>query len=138
MTLLILAGVGMANAQQIQVLVNDRTVRFDTQPIENYGRVMVPIRGVFELLGAKVTYDDSSQIVIVQRGEDQIKIKVGDDFATKNEQVIYTKSRAIMRRGRVLVPLRFLSEALDAKVAWMGDSRTVRISTDVVIPPPGG
>ncbi len=127
----------IANAQQIYVLVNERTVSFpDVQPKEISGRVMVPVRGVFERLGATVDFDESDQMVIIHQGEDEIKLKVGDDFATKNGEVVYAKSRASLINGRVMVPLRFLSETLGARVEWIGAERTVKISTSVTFIPP--
>ena len=126
-----------ASAQQILVLVNEKAVSFpDVQPKEMAGRVMVPIRGVFERLGATVKFDESDQRVIIQQGEDEITLKVGDDFANKNGQVVYAKSKAVMIHGRVMVPLRFLSETLGARVEWIGAERTVRISTSVTLVPP--
>ncbi|HXN09022.1 MAG TPA: stalk domain-containing protein, partial [Candidatus Acidoferrales bacterium] len=43
-------------AADIPVVVNGQQIQFDQPPIERSGRVFVPLRGVFEHLGASVVY----------------------------------------------------------------------------------
>lgn len=124
-------------AQNIVVMVNGERVMFDNmQPIERGGRVLVPLRGVFEKLGASVGYEAASQKVTVRKGDDIIELTVGDSSALKNQQTIPMSAKAIVRKGSTMVPLRFLAESLDANVQWDGAKRTVRISTSANVPPP--
>jgi len=126
--------VAVAQPPAVVVTVNGKRVLFDqAQPIERGGRVLVPLRGVFEMLGARVGYEPSAQTVVVRRGEDVIRLKIGDDYALKNNETVIMKSRAILRDGTALVPLRFLAETLEADVVWDGAKRMVRISTTAEI-----
>src|SRR4028119_1464133 len=121
-----------AAAQQITVLLNGRPVYFGgVPPIEVGGRVLVPLRGVFEALNATVDYDAAARTVLANRGETQVQLTIGSRQASVNGQVQMLDVPAQARLGRTLVPLRFISEALGAQVRWSGAQRTVYIT-----PPP--
>ncbi|MCE9558574.1 MAG: copper amine oxidase N-terminal domain-containing protein [Armatimonadetes bacterium] len=119
-----------ASASNIRATVNGEYITFpDVQPIMINNRVMVPVRGVFEHLNADVTWDERTQTVTAIRGTDNIKCVINSTVATVNGREVALDSPVRSLRGRTMVPLRFLSESLDATVAWMEDSRTVDIRT---------
>jgi hypothetical protein len=99
------------------------------------GRVMVPVRGVFEHMDASVTWNANTRTVTAQRGTDTIMLPVGATSATVNGQLVFLDAPATMRSGRVMVPLRFLSETLGAQVEWLEASRTVAITSAASSPP---
>ncbi len=121
----------MAMAQEaITVTVDGNNVVFtDVQPIMRAGRVFVPIRGVFEYMKADVKWDNVNRSVVAKRGEDTITIPLGGNKAILNGQEVVLNDIPFMERGRVLVPLRFLSESLSAKVVWLESRRLVQIDT---------
>jgi hypothetical protein len=60
---------GGAYAQTIGVNINGQPVRFSNiGPQQVSGRVMVPVRGIFESLGAFVGFDPARQLVTASRG----------------------------------------------------------------------
>jgi hypothetical protein len=127
-SLSILSAVSMA--QNIRATVNGAPVYFsDVQPMMVNGRVMVPLRGVFEQIGANVTWFPQSQMVIAQNGQTEIRLPIGSSTAYLNGKPSPLDSPAILHNGRTLVPLRFTSEALNANVDWIAQSRTVAITT---------
>src|ERR1700738_2722936 len=68
-----------AQAQNVTIVVNGQQVGFDQPPIERSGRVFVPLRGVFERLGATVVYDNG---VINATGSGRtISLKIGSNVA---------------------------------------------------------
>src|SRR2546429_544969 len=74
-------------AQNIRVVVNGRTVGFDTiGPREYNGRVLVPLRGVLEELGANVDWDASTQTVIATSNKMEIQLPIGSRFARVNNE----------------------------------------------------
>ncbi len=121
---------GATYAQQIRTTVDGNAVNFvDAQPIMIDGRVLVPVRGVFEYLNATVVWDESSRTVIADRGADNIRLPINSYFATVNGRQVRMDSPAKIYRGSTMVPLRFLSETLGANVEWINATRTVEINT---------
>lgn len=93
------------------------------------GRVMVPIRGVFEHMNAAVSWDPRTRVVTAHRGQDDIRLTINSYSALVNGRQVRLDSPATMVNGRTMVPLRFLSETLGASVEWIASSRLVEITT---------
>ena len=120
-----------ANAQEIHVTVNGDLVQFVGQaPVQRFGSVLVPLRGVFEKLGATVAYDGASKSILAVRGSTSVQIQIGSLTAQVNGEAKTLSSPASSVNGTTLVPLRFVSEALGAEVKWSAASQTVIISTN--------
>ena len=124
-------------AAAVTIVVNGATVSFDQPPIERAGRVFVPLRGVFERLGATVVYDNG---VINATGNGRnVSLKIGSTLATINGETYSSDVAPFLVGARTLVPLRFISEALGASVNYDGNTQTVTISTGMAsgaTPPP--
>lgn len=128
---LALLGIPAAGARaQIRVTVNQTPVVFRGQaPIERGGRVLVPVREVLERAGASVRYDRQTETVLAFRGATNITLPVGGRRARVGERVVALETPAEIVRGSVLVPLRFMAEALGARVTWNVGTKTVGIET---------
>ena len=121
---------GAVLAQGIRATVDGDYVLFpDVQPTMSNGRVMVPVRGVFEHMDAAVTWDKANQTVVATRGTDTISLPIGKTTATVNGRSVYLDAPAVITTGRAMVPLRFLSEALGASVEWIEAVRIVEIKS---------
>ncbi len=126
-----------ARAQQIQVIVDGSPVFFDQPPVTVGGRVLVPLRGVFERLGAFVQWNPQANAVIATRGTTQVQLTIGSRQAFVNGAAVVLDVPAMIISGRTLVPLRFVSEAMGARVDWSEATRTVMvISAPSVAQPP--
>ncbi|MCR4430838.1 MAG: stalk domain-containing protein [Tepidanaerobacteraceae bacterium] len=116
------------------VRVNGREISFpDQQPYLNKdGRTMVPVRFISESLGAKVDWDEKTKTVTIA-GTDKsgktmlIKLRIGENKANVNGKNVTFDTKAEFKNGRTMVPLRFVSEVLGAKVTWDQNTRTVDI-----------
>jgi len=91
------------------------------------GRVMVPMRPIFQHLGATVVYDPGTRSIDAQRGKTEISLMVGSLTATVNGNPQTLDAPAEMMNGQIFVPLRFVSEALGADVRWIASTKTVDI-----------
>ena len=111
----------------VTVLVDGQPVAFDVPPQIMDGRVLVPLRGVFERLGASVVWNDQTQTVLAQRGATSVALAIGNQQATINGQSVAIDVPPMVVGGRTMVPLRFVSQALGAQVNWDANSYTVRI-----------
>ena len=54
---------------------------YGIQPEEVDGRVLVPLRGVFENLGANVHWTAATQTVTAERGDRSVRVQIGDHRA---------------------------------------------------------
>lgn len=113
----------------IAVVVNGSTVNFDVPPQMYSGFVFVPLRGVFEKMGAKVAYDKSSGVISADGQGRHVELRVGNKMARVDDETLFMLQPALSLHGRTLVPLRFLSEVLGASVEWDGGQRVVRITS---------
>jgi len=116
----------------IRVVVNGTVVPFDVPPQMAEGTVFVPLRGVFEQIGATVNFDKSSGQITATRGETTVALKVGTKLAKVNDENMFMVQPAVYLNGRTLVPLRFLTEALGAEVEWNPALREVDITAEAV------
>ena len=127
-------GASSAVAQGIQVTVDGTPVQFSgVGPQEMNGRVLVPLRGVLEEMGAYVEYDVPSRSVIASKGDLNLELGLGQNFATVNGQRVDLDVPAMTIAGNTMVPLRFVSEALGARVRWNPYNSTVAINTGSAI-----
>lgn len=113
----------------VKVMVNGQEVHFPDQLpyINKDNRTMVPVRFVSESLGAKVSWDNENRMVIIEKGQDIIKLKIGENKALVNGKTVSFDTSAILQNDRTMVPVRFISEALGAKVSWNQENKTVII-----------
>lgn len=124
---------------QIHVLVDGEELSFpNQQPVKTNGRVLVPLRGVFEKLGATVDWDPDKQSITAIRRDTRIHLVVGELDATVNERVVHLDVPPTVVDGSTMVPLRFVSEALGENVAWNSFQNEVDITrgVDYNIPKP--
>jgi len=121
-------------AQGIQVTVDGSPVRFaGVGPREVDGRVMVPLRGVLEEMGAYVEYDASSRMITASKGDMNIELGMGKRFATVNGSRVDLDVPAMTVAGNTMVPLRFVSESLGAQVRWNSYTSTVAITSGTAV-----
>ncbi|KXG73989.1 Protease inhibitor [Fervidicola ferrireducens] len=117
--------------KEVRVYVNGVNVYFaDVKPyINSAGRTMVPMRKVFEEMGAKVDWIDKEKAAVYKLGGKEVKIRIGEKRALVNGKYVDIDSAAELKNARTLVPLRFISETLGATVKWDEKSWSVFITT---------
>src|SRR6202044_60373 len=99
------------------------------------GTIYLPLRSMFEQMGATVSYDPSSQTATVTKPGATINVTVG-----KPEVIINGESRPLdvppmIYHGVVLVPVRVISESMGAYVQWVSDRRLVVVRYVPPTPP---
>ncbi|MDP9105207.1 MAG: copper amine oxidase N-terminal domain-containing protein [Candidatus Eremiobacteraeota bacterium] len=114
-------------AGPVSVTVNGNAANLNPPPTERAGRVFVPLRGVFEQLGASVVYQ-SGVINATGRGHN-ISLKIGSQQATVDGQQQNVDVAPFIIGASTYVPLRFVSQALGATVNYDGSNRVVAINT---------
>ncbi|KRE41163.1 copper amine oxidase N-terminal domain-containing protein [Paenibacillus sp. Soil522] len=104
--------------KKVKVYVNGKTLGFEVSPVVESGRTLIPFRAISESLNAVVTYDNVSKTVTVTRDGVEVKLTLGSKTATINGKSVTLDVAGKVKSNRVLVPLRFLSEALNTNVTW--------------------
>ncbi len=119
-----------ATSTTIKVIVNGKNIKLpDTQPcLDGNNRVQVPVRFVSEALGASVSWVGSNKSVVVVKGKDKVTLYADKKDYTINGVKKTMDTIATNKNGRILVPIRFVSEALGAVVTWDGTTYTVNIT----------
>jgi len=128
--LAVLAVSAKVQAQNINVVINGQPVAFTgVPPQEVNNSVLVPLRGVFEQLGANVQYNPQTKTIFAVKGSTNISLALGSSTAYINNQPQQLAQAPTVMVGTTLVPLRFVAEAFGAYVEWESQSSTVEIQT---------
>ncbi len=111
-----------------QVYLNGSPLRLAVAPIQQNGRTLVPMRDIFEALGATVNYNSLNRSIAAQKGSTIVRMALGTRNAMVNNVPIRLDAPAQTYYGSTFVPLRFVSEALGANVAFNPVNRIVSIN----------
>jgi hypothetical protein len=114
-------------AKEITIKVDGQVVALDVRPVIRGGRTLVPLRGVFEKLGAWVDWLPASREAVITRNGHTAMVKLGSNIAIVDGRTVTMDAVAEIVSERTLVPLRFLSESMGARAIWLGRTRTVEI-----------
>ena len=113
--------------EKIKVYVNGRRILFDADPMIVNGRTMVPVRAIFEALGATVTWDNNTRTATGVLGDTTINITIDQAYLLKNGEQVSLDSPALLSSGRTYVPVRAIAESYNCNVDWINDTKTVTI-----------
>ena len=122
-----LVAVPVSAEQEISVFVNETKLSFDVPPTILNDRTMVPLRAIFEALGADVKWDGETRTVTAKRGEVVINVTIDSSVMFVNSSPVSLDSPAIIMGDRTLVPVRAISEAFGCEVEWIEETRDVMI-----------
>jgi hypothetical protein len=113
-----------------RVLLNGQPLATSVAPLVRNGRTLVPMRDIFEALGATVVWNQATQEIRAQRGATNIWLQIGNRTARVDQDQKWLDEAPLLYAGSTLVPLRFVSEALGAQVGWNNSTRVVSILTN--------
>lgn len=113
----------------ITVVVNGDYMIFEQPPKVIDGTTLVPMRAIFEKLGASVVWRASDRTITAKKGKTAIWLQLGN--ANAKVGTVARKLEAAPRtvNGSTMVPLRFVSEALGAGVKWDDQLLTITITS---------
>lgn len=112
----------------INVVLDGEYLYFDQNPIIEDGRTLVPMRAIFEALGATVNWEQSTQTITSKKDNITIILQIGSNIMKKNTEDIILDVPAKIYNDYTMVPARAVAEAFGCNVGWDGDTRTVTIT----------
>ncbi|WP_339319690.1 family 10 glycosylhydrolase [Paenibacillus sp. FSL R10-2734] len=108
-----------AAAVQITIELDGEALASDVPPYITASNVtMVPISVISKGLNAGVVWNQSSKTVTITQGDTEIKLTSGQKNALVNNASVGLDTSVQIKQGRVMVPIRFVSEQLGLQVLW--------------------
>ena len=137
----LLVGATAASADEITVELDGTQINFDVNPQIIDGRTMVPLRKIFEEIGALVKWDNDTQTVTARKSSKTITLSIGsaeltidkgdtDDAGNPILETVTLDVPAQIVSGRTLVPARAISESFGLNVDWEDNNQKVLITSD--------
>ena len=127
-TVLLLLLAPMTAFAGILVLADGAPLDSQSEPITISGKLMVPMRSIFECLGAQVSYDNGKITALL--GKTEIKLTVNQlQCQINNRPDFLPVAPVVFYNGNTMVPLRFVSQALNADVEYLNEHQLVLITS---------
>ena len=114
----------------ITVKIDGQAIAFDVSPQIINNRTMVPMRKIFETLGATVEWDQNTKTVTSTKGGTTVTLTIDNPNMNVNGNVVTLDTPACIVDNRTLVPVRAIAEAFQTEVNWDESTKTVSISDD--------
>lgn len=96
----------------------------EVAPVNVDGRILVPMRTVFDAFGAQVAWDNATRSVTGSMGTHSVKLTIGSPVAYVNGNAYSMDVPPLIVQDRAMVPVRVVGEALGAEVRWDGTTQT--------------
>ncbi len=120
---------------QYTLYVSGKRIETPLAPIIFNDRAVVPVREVFEALGADVDYEQSTQKITVSLDSDTIILTINQNTALVNGKSVSIPDgvtpKLISKAGesaKTMVPVRFVSEELGLKVGFNDTQKAISVS----------
>ncbi len=126
--------------ENIKVELDKKAITFDVEPQIRDGRTLVPMRKIFEEIGAFVKWDDETRTVTAKKSSKTISLAINSDEMTIDKGRTGEDGNAVVETvkldvpaqiidDRTLVPVRVISEAFDLTVDWDETKSLVSITS---------
>lgn len=114
------------------VFLDGKQLYFDVPAQIIDGRTMVPMRTIFEELGAVVTWDSVTQTVSASKNAVSLSMKVGSNIYNINGNNKVSDVTVKIINGRTLVPLRIVAESVNCMVDYNANANSVIIQSQII------
>ena len=109
----------------ITVYSNGEQLNFEQQPLIENDHTLVGMRAVFESLGADVSWTGENKTVTAVKDDTTIQLQIDNNIMKVNNDTVELETPARLVNDNTMVPVRAVSEALDARVEWIEDLQRV-------------
>ncbi len=112
----------------IKILIDGERLICDQPPVIINGRTLVPMRAIFEKLGATVSWDGETSTASGEKDGKTVSFVIGESFIGINGEKKALDVPAQIISDRTMIPARAVAEAFGCKVDWDGNTQTVIIT----------
>jgi len=112
-------------SQPVELRVDGQRIATDVSPVTQQQDVFVPLRAISEALGADTHFDPKAGWIEITRGDQTVRLRVGETKATLNGNPMTFHHAPFRVRSRVMVSMNAIARVFGAKVSY--DRRTSRI-----------
>lgn len=119
----------VSSSQPPIVYLDNKKLSFEVDPVIEEGRTLVPLRAIFEEMGATVEWNNDTRTVTAVKGNTTVVLPIGSTRPTVNGVERSLDVPAKISQSRTLAPLRFVGEAFGGTVEWNGTTRTINITS---------
>jgi hypothetical protein len=116
-------------AKDVSVVLDGSVLEFDVKPTIIDGRTMVPMRKIFESLGAEVEWEGSTKTITAKKKDTTVVMQIDNNVLSVNGKAIELDVPPQLVDGRTLVPVRAIAESFEIKVIWDDVTRSVLLTT---------
>ena len=117
-----------ASASDIKVLVNGQEVEFDQGPVIDGETVLVPLRFVFEKLGAIVSWHEDTQTIFSVIENDMVTLQIGNENMFTADNSIVLEKAPVIIGDRTLISSEVIEKGIGAEFVWDELNKTVTIN----------
>ncbi|WP_274364146.1 stalk domain-containing protein [Paenibacillus thermotolerans] len=119
----------------VSIVLNGKPVALSNGAILLNGQAFIPVRSIFEQLGATVTWDNTAKIATVTRKQEgmtpvEITVNYKTGEIKLNGEAVELPNKPISSASISYLPLRFISESLGAKVDWFQAEQKIAITME--------
>lgn len=125
-------GVFFCKEYPVSLQVNGATVESDVSPVIIKERTLIPVRAVFESMGAAVNWNEEARLVEITLGASAVQLVIDSNTAFVNGAKTSMDVPAMIIESRTLIPVRFVAESLVCGVGWDDAKRTVMITSPAI------
>lgn len=111
------------------VAFDNSRIAFDVLPRVEHGLPLAPFRQIFEHTGGTLEWFGKAKVVRAVNDKREIEIHVGNREAKVNNQSVTMEATPYIDRGRTIVPLSFIRDALDVEVQFDAKTGHLRIES---------
>ena len=120
---------GFTSARTMQIAFDNTRIAFDVSPRVEHGMPLAPFRQIFEHTGGTIQWFNQSKTLRAVNSTREIELHVGDSEAKVNNQTVQIEKKTFIEKGRTLVPLSFVRDALDVNVTYDPTTGHLRIES---------
>ncbi len=120
-----------AFAAGIGIKIDGKTINSEVDPQIIDGRTMVPVRAIFEGVGAEVSWDATTKTITGKKDSVTVKMEIGKKTLSIMNKNVEMDAAPTIIEGRAYAPARYVAESFGFDVSWNADLKEVAINSRV-------
>lgn len=119
--------------KDVTIIINGETLTSPVAPYIENDITMVPMRAIFEALGAEVEWNEAERMVTAVKDDITLTLVIGKSEIVRStsdgiETTVTAENPAVIVEDRTMIPARVISELLGCDVQWNDALKTVTIN----------